>query len=145
METSKPNNKLSIYAGPPMRKVLEGHEENRSGRINEICARYDEIVSSSMPAFTTNEWCAICDALNGTWIGEDHPVRYVWAEISDSLEMAEKWNIDVLNLAARLRDMSYPSTVAVVEIATRFWKTEPEEGEGYRGLLKRVGAKLLDA
>lgn len=118
---SKRGEKLSIYAGEPLALVLVGHDENRSGRINTVCARYLGAVAAHCPRLREAEWMAICDALNGTWLRDDDSIRYTWAEIADCDGLAEKWGIDQQALAQRVRDMDFAAKVALVETVERFW------------------------
>lgn len=116
--------KISIYAGPPLSALLEGHE-NRSGRLNAVADRYRGIVERHTPEMTTAEWCAVCDALNRCWITDRMGVRAMWAEIHDSdrLEgLGAKWGVDALALAERVRDMPIADQVALAEVVERFWQ-----------------------
>jgi len=116
--------KFAIYAGEPMAAALAGHEDQRSGRINQICADYRAILRDHMPTMTRAEWCAIMDATNGLAIpteDADATRRFLWAEVSDSPELAQKWGIDAAALAMRLRSMSTVELVAVCEAGRTFW------------------------
>ena len=120
--------RLSIYAGTPLQRVLEGHEDNRSGRLNTVAERYAYIVSRDCPALTEAAWCAICDALNGYWLkgsDSDSGVRLAWAEIEDADRLnglGDKWDIDARALAKMLRNCSAGQQVAVAEVVQRFWR-----------------------
>ena len=120
--------RLSIYAGPPLQRVLEGHDDNRSGRINTVAERYAYIVSRDCPALPEAAWCALCDALNGYWLkgsDSDSGVRLAWAEIEDADRLnglGDKWDIDARALAKMLRNCSAGQQVAVAEVVQRFWR-----------------------
>lgn len=136
--------KISIYAGQPIQAVLEGHADNRSGRLNTICERYADIVRRDCPMLTEAEWCAICDALNGYWMdaGDTLGVRFAWAELLDCEGLGEKWGVDVPTLAARLRESGAGAQVAVAEVVQRFWQ---HADLPRRDALHRAGARLVDA
>lgn len=137
--------KISVYAGAPIQRVLEGHGENRSGRLNTIAERYSYVVERDTPELSEAQWCAICDALNGYWInGGDSGagVRLAWAEIEDADRVAglgEKWGVDAMALAAWLRGATAGQQVAVAEVVQRFWK-HPDLPP--RAALDLAGAKL---
>lgn len=113
--------RLSIYAGEPLALVLGGHDENRSGRVNQVCARYLAIVADSQPRWSQAQWSAVCDALNGCWLGDDLSLRYLWAEVADTQGLGDKWGIDQDALVRELREMPMAGKVAVVELVERFW------------------------
>lgn len=113
--------KLSIYAGEPMARVLVGHDENRSGRINTVCDRYLSIVAEHGPTLRLAEWCAACDALNGAWMSDEASIRFMWAEIADCEGLGDKWGIDQPALTERIRELPLAAKVAMMEVVERFW------------------------
>lgn len=139
-------NKLSIYAGPPVRRVLEqANQENRSARLNAVCERYEAIVADELQrvAFTYAEWYAICDVENGTYMG-DHGWQSSWANMMDSPEMDAKWDIDHEHLGSRLRALSLAGRCAVAEVVERFWSSPQLNELPNDELLRRAGAPLPD-
>ena len=114
--------RLSIYAGPPLQRVLEGHDDNRSGRLNTVAERYAYIVSRDCPALPEAAWCAICEALMGdSGVG----VHLAWAELdsADRLSgLGDKWDVDIAALVKMLRDGTAGQQVAVAEVVQRFWR-----------------------
>ena len=115
--------KLSIYAGPPMAAVLAGHDDQRSARINQVCADYTALIQAAMPELPRDEWCAIMDATNGLYMqpGDGQAYRFMWAEIADAEGLGEKWGIDQRALAAKVRAFAMPQIVAVAEASRAFW------------------------
>lgn len=119
--------RISIYVGEPLAALLAGHE-NRSGRINNVAERYAAILQAELKRidFTRGEWCAIFDAENGCGIGEasgdQMTWQFAWANMEDSPEMDEKWDIDHADLARRMRALSPAAKAAVYEAAIRFWQ-----------------------
>lgn len=116
--------------------------ESFSGRIEAIVARYDRIVKECSPELTLGEWCAICDANNGT-ILHDLPqtVTFMWANVADSEGLGEKWGIDQTKLVAKMRKWSYPLAVACAEIVQRFrCDTSRTDNEDW---LRECGAKII--
>lgn len=121
--------KASVYLGEPLRAALAATGDdnpdtgNRSGRMNNLAERYNEIVAAHMPQFTKGEWCAIFDANNGGMgLGEIRDILLGWANVADSPEMDEKWGVNHLDLARRLRDLSMAARIAVGEATERFWR-----------------------
>lgn len=115
--------KLSIYAGEPLATVLAGYDDQRSGRVNQVCADYLLLIPELAPEMSRDEWCAVCDALNGLFIpdGDHGTYRFIWAEVADCEGLGEKWAIDQAALAARLRAMSVGQLIAAAEVSRRFW------------------------
>jgi hypothetical protein len=118
-----------------------------SARTTEIVRQHVEIMRTSTPEFALHEWCAICDALNG-WAAFDADamgVTTAWANIHDAATgdgLGEKWGIDAIALAVKVRELPYPAAVAVCEIARRFWASPRLNRLGNRELLLSVGARL---
>lgn len=137
--------KLSIYAGAPIQRALEGYE-NRSGRLNTVAERYIDIIARDCPALTEAEWCAVCDALNGYWMeGGDMGIRMAWAEVADAdrlTGLGKKWGIDAQALAEHMQCMSAGGQAALAEVVERFWQ-RPELPT--REALERAGARILSA
>lgn len=123
-----------------------------SGRITEVAMRYRALLDDATPTLTEAQWSAICDVLNGTWLicedidGRGDPVQSAWVDVADCDEdgMAEKWNVDMLALAATLRDMPYAGQAAVCEVVRRFWKHPGLNDLATVDLLKACGARLAD-
>lgn len=121
-------------------------DESLSGRVNSLLIRYDGIRHEACPVLSVQEWCAVCDVLNGAFVGAEHtdsdPARYIWAEMADAPEMGEKWGIDHGALVARLRGMSFAARCAVVEVATRFWRSTRLNEASNAELLAEAGARV---
>ena len=131
--------RYNIYAGEPFELAVNGHDENRSGRVNIICDRYLQIVADESPDWSIEKWSAVCDGLNGYWMADQISVRSAWAEIADFEGLGKKWGIDQEALAAEIRAMSTAQKVALIEIVERFWKnSELPTDEA----LKQAGAKI---
>lgn len=133
--------RITIYAGDPIRRVLEADPENRSGRINEVCQRFDSIIVDELSrmTFSRDEWCAICDVLNGTWLA-DRNWQSCWAEMLDSPEMDGKWGIDHKALGWRLHEMSLAGRAAVADVVERFWASPNLNEVTNDELLREAGA-----
>ena len=134
--------RFTIYAGPTLSAALEGHE-NRSGRINEIAARYLETVARHTPEMSEGDWCVLCDVLNGT-ILDEQMVRMLWAEIEDAHRhdrIGEKWGTDALALSVELKALPFVELVAIAEVVERFWQhADLPTAEA----LAKAGARIKD-
>lgn len=118
------SNGMSIYAGPPIRALLDG-EENRSGRLNTVAERYAAIVAAHTPEMSEAEWCAACDALNGHYMDAGDGmlgIRYAWASVEECEGLDDKWGIDHAALVARLRALDVAGSVALAEVVQKFWR-----------------------
>ena len=146
-----PTRKKSIWIGPPLQRLIASRRShaddavNVSGAINTAIERYLEIMRRHMPPFTCAEWCAIFDALNGTWLTDAWSPTYIFAEVYDSPGLAQKWHIEQAALVHRLQTLSYAESVAVADAAERFWAANSPPGDdGWRGIVAQiVGEKAL--
>jgi hypothetical protein len=127
-----------------------GNPDNYSGRINSIVGRYQAVIAEGMPELTEREWLAIMDANNGTvFPGPDEsteidPARYAWMNVQDSVEdgLNEKWQIDCLDLARKMKSMTYVEQCGVMEVIGRFWERSEKIFESSHDSLIDAGAKI---
>ncbi len=122
-------------------------DESLSGRIATTLIRYDHIRLDVCPELTEKEWLAICDANNSSWLqaeaGENDPARFAWMNVADAEELDDKWAVDRLDLARRMKAMPYPEQCSIIEVIARFWKNSShQEGVTYAELLRQAGAKI---
>jgi hypothetical protein len=115
--------KITTYVGEPMAALLGGWDDQRSARLNQVCADYRDVVREHMPALTRAEWCAVMDATNGLFATNDAGAtrRFVWAEIEDCEGLGEKWEVNQTALARQVRRMSTVELVALIEASRVFW------------------------
>lgn len=145
--------KKSIYLTEAAMHVLgdSGHGgPSLSGRVNSVVLRYGEIAREACPALTVEQWCAVCDALNGVYLAADHPdfdpARHIWAEIADADRLegtGAKWGVDAAALAESVRLMSFAQRVAVLEVVQRFL-VEPGGGKDTEAQLRAAGAVITE-
>lgn len=121
-----PAKKTSVYLIQSTLDVA-GEGESLSGRLNQIVARYDELMKLLMPKFSGAEWSAIFEAnsgymaltddmsLNGAFTG-------AWANVADSRKFDEKWDVDVIDLSTKMRGLEPPQKIAVLEAIQTFWE-----------------------
>ena len=118
--------RTSIYLNPPLQKALDG-ADSISGRLGQICDRYAEINRRARIAqrFSEAELNAMRDCCNGTWF---EPAQLIDGAVSANFEdslidgIAEKWGIDAPATIAKLRELTYPDQVALVEDIEAFWR-----------------------
>jgi hypothetical protein len=148
--------RVSIYMGEALRRLLDERPEGRglwtrSGLLNVVAARYQEMCRRHCPTLTLPEWLAVMDALNGVWLQSSVQdaalLTTVWASVydADRLEgLGAKWHCDAKALAERIRDYDYATTVALVDAVERWWARDIENDEGYEESIKAVvGAEHL--
>jgi hypothetical protein len=120
--------RTSIYLNPPLLAVIaEMGDESISGRLGQICDRYTEINRRARikHRFSEAELNAFRDCCNGTIFGPAQLVDgAVLANFEDSLidGLADKWEIDASATIAKLRHLTYPDQVALVEDIESFWR-----------------------
>lgn len=118
--------RTSIYLNPPLAEALKG-ADSISGQLGKICDRYAETNRRARIAqrFSEAELNAMRDVCNGTWFEPAQLIDgSVLANFEDSLQdgIAEKWSIDAPATVAKLRDLTYPDQVALVEDIESFWR-----------------------
>jgi hypothetical protein len=110
--------------------------------------RYRAIVDAAMPVLAENEWACLCDILNATHRSADHPdtdpARSIGLNVADSGPdgMAEKWGVDLADLAARLDAMDYAAQCAVIETVDRFWRQAGQSMATIGQQLRAAGAMV---
>lgn len=121
--------RITIYLNPPLAEALEGLAagDSVSGRLGAIAGRYTEILRRARIAsrFTAHELDALRDCCNGTWFDPASLIDgAVLANFQDALQdgLGNKWGIDPAAVAERLRALSYPEQVALVEDIEQFWR-----------------------
>lgn len=118
--------RTSIYLNPPLEEALKG-ADSISGRLGQICDRFGETNRRARirQRFSEAELNALRDVCNGTIFGPAQLIDgAVLADFEDSLidGIAEKWGIDAPATIAKLRDLTYPDQVALVEDIETFWR-----------------------
>lgn len=118
--------RTSIYLNPPIAEALKS-ADSISGQLGKICDRYAETNRRARIAqrFSEAELNAFRDCCNGTWFEPAQLIDgAVLANFEDSLQdgIAEKWGIDAPSTIAKLRELTYPDQVALVEDIEAFWR-----------------------
>lgn len=125
MSKSDNPNRVQVYAGEPMRRLLAATgDESRSARVNSMADRYDAIIRDQLNRMdlTVDEWMAVLDANNGTVLDDGVGWQLCYANVWDSGdELDLKWNINRRHLTARLQAMDAAGRAAVAEVVDRFW------------------------
>ena len=144
---SKPS-KISVYVGAALKKSLEAlgdrYGENRSGRIEIVCERYNAMVADEIKRlpFTHAEWCAILDANNGVQLfagGVELSPSMIWANVHDTEGLGKKWDIDQRALVQRLQALDRTALIVVQEVCDRFWSRSEQPT---RDALKLAGIEV---
>lgn len=109
-----------------------GGGRGMSHRLAQIADRYQEILRrAAPPALSDGEMNALRDACNGTLHEPAALIRgSLWIGIEDSLPdgLAEKWQIDGAALVEKLRGLTYPQEVALVEQIEAYWASVANAG-----------------
>ena len=124
--------RTSIYLNPPLEEALKG-ADSVSGRLGQICDRYAETNRRARIAqrFSEPELNALRDCCNGTIFGPAQLIDgAVLANFEDSAPdgLYEKWGIDAPATIAKLRGLTYPEQVALVEDIEAFWRDVANAG-----------------
>ncbi len=146
--------KRATYYSDPVARIIDLDDnelsESWSGRVGFLIGAAHLAADESCPALTVDEWCALADADRGTEHNYAHGPEEVVNGMQHNLfdfadEGDEKWNVDCVALARRLRSASFAERLAVYEIVRRFHKTKPLKGESYADRFRRIGARLADS
>lgn len=118
--------RTSLYLNPPIEAALK-NADSISGRIGEICARYAETNRRARISqrFSEAELNALRDGCNGTiFVPAQLIDGAVLANFEESLMdgIAEKWEINAPATIAKLRALTYPDQIALIEDIETFWR-----------------------
>ncbi len=120
--------KTGLYIGPELRDLLAAHTaagRSISGTVNTVADRYQETVRRSMPRLSLGEWCLIFDSLNGYFASPaSTAVGGIALNVSDAVELDrldEKWDVDGRALVDKLRAMSWPQLLSILDASERWW------------------------
>lgn len=113
-------NKRTVYftdAALPHLASRTGEDGGLSGVVTTMVDRYAEICRLAKPMFSYQEWRTLFDALKDLrrWVPEQAPL--LKEAMRTQLEIAK---VDPL-LIDQVRNMTYPTVVAVVDEVERFW------------------------
>lgn len=107
---------------------LEARTARSSGGLAVTASRdleryyYHLKMALASVTLTTDQAQLIVDVMNGT-ITEPHTASLLWASVSDALDdgLAEKWDVDGLNLVNMLRHLPPFTALAIADACERFW------------------------
>lgn len=124
--------RVTIYLNPPLVEALQ-NTDSTSGRLGQICDRYLGILFRARIAdkFSPNERDALRDCCNGTIFGPAQVIDgAVLANFEDSLYegLADKWKVDAPTTIAKLRALTFPEQVALVEEIEAYWHSVAAAG-----------------
>lgn len=121
------NSPKSIRPAPVLEEAiaLNGGGRGLSHRLAQIGDRYMEILRRTpRPDLSEGEINALRDVCNSTLHEPASMIRgSLWLGVEDSLPdgLAEKWRIDGHALVEKLRRLTYPQEVALVEQIESYW------------------------
>jgi hypothetical protein len=108
--------------------AVTGQGKSLSGRLNQIVARYEELIRLAMPDFGRSEWLAIFESCRWSimdpYDDDDlgNQIALIWASIAGSRRVAKKWHIDALGLSERIDALADIQKIAVIEAIQKFWE-----------------------
>ncbi|MEE4378005.1 MAG: hypothetical protein V2J55_10925 [Candidatus Competibacteraceae bacterium] len=121
--------KFGIYAAPPLLRLIEeraNDQRSPTRLVNIVADRYLGIVRHSVPVLSVAEWSETLVALRQYLTTEDVPnLATLWDDVEDTLwnaKIADEQTGDVSQLANKLRQLRFSETVALVDVAERFWQ-----------------------
>lgn len=102
--------------------------EQINAALRKVAAIEKASLNELRGRFTTSEWSAIADSLNGTWL-QDETFRYTHTalvahmEDSDLYEgIGKKWNVDVKRLCEKIKQLSAAQIDALYLRVEKFWE-----------------------
>ncbi|BER92704.1 hypothetical protein [Atrimonas thermophila] len=120
-------NKLQVYIDKEMQDFFSKRNYAPAGRIAREMLK---VMAISMQEelkklnLTLPETKLILDALNGLLITDPAQIKYLWAEIEDTIKLDDldkKWGVNGEELVSKLRNASLPALYAIWDVAQRFW------------------------
>jgi hypothetical protein len=114
--------KYGIHAGPPLRRLIEeraGPDCTPTRVVNATAARYLALLDRAAPRLSLAEWGRVIAALNRCDLWSDAPaLAGLWHDRAVARALAGA--PDGGTLLAKLQEMNYAETLAVVEIVERY-------------------------
>lgn len=107
--------------------AARGDDAERNETARRDLARYYEALDRELQslAFTHAEASLLADALNGTlWDVQSIPL--LWAQVDDAIrlnDLAAKWGVPGEAFVARLRDLTYTQSLAIIDGCERAWRS----------------------
>ncbi|MFA6168435.1 MAG: hypothetical protein WC700_17560 [Gemmatimonadaceae bacterium] len=123
----------SIYLSHDLRDQLLDRAAGGTGpgaSIQTLARRYIDLAWRSRPTLAPAEWRLVCDALNGTWLGDDTTISTMPArgmiicEVEDAIRingLGEKWGVDGTALTHRLAALTDAECESVRDVVIVFW------------------------
>ena len=126
---SKKSTRTTIHVAGVLANAIGASPPSISGRLATIGDRYREIIRRTRveARFGEAELNSLRDCCNGTWF---EPAQLIDGAILANFEdsapdgLYEKWEIDGPAVAAKLRALTYPEQVALVEAIEQWWRTQ---------------------
>jgi hypothetical protein len=114
--------KYGIHAGPPLRRLIEeraGPDCTPTRVVNATAARYLALLDRAAPRLSLAEWGRVIAALDRHDLRSDAPaLAALWRDRQVARALAGA--PDDGTLLAKLQEMNYAETLAVVEIVERY-------------------------
>lgn len=127
----KPGKRMNVYIYPDLEHQLRerGYGKGEENVVARDLTRYYELLRLALKRvhLTAKEWNFLYDALNGMMVTTELlpylPQAIAQAAVDASYDgFAEKWDVDVEELYAKLSHMTPLEAVAVVDAVERFWE-----------------------
>lgn len=143
--------KRATYYSDAVIKAIDHQEstESFSGRVGFLALSAVLSASEYCPALTSNEWCALADANNGTAhsydVGPEAVVSGMLHNLFDSSpECDEKWRVNCTDLAKKISGMPFTSRFAAFEVVRRFWVHGDvvSSSQNYAEAFRKLGASV---
>ena len=123
-----PQSRITITFPPDLKDEVKLRGDNVSEVITEAMGRYFEAMRRERATLATQfneaECGLILDSLNGVLHGE-WSIPLLWSGVEDSVlldHLDTKWSVDGPALVAKLRNLSYTGSAAIVDAAERYWR-----------------------
>jgi len=139
----------SIYLHDSIAAELCARGNNRSAVINRDLGRLYVLYrralrQAPLSSLSIDEICLVVDVLNGS-IHDANTAHMLWAGVEDGIRLdglAEKWDVDGPALVEKLRALNDIQSMALIDVAERFWEKCSEGDIGdIRETIRRLFAE----
>lgn len=124
--------RTSIFRSDEIENLERKSHKNFSKRVSDICDRYSAIIRLEYPVklFTFTEMEMLKECFSGKILRPAGLIRNLIPEVEDAINLHmldSKYEVDSKKLIVKLKKLSYPQNVALIEHIEEYWDSIEKE------------------